>query len=184
MSMPTDSDRSPVAAPSVVAHRGASSAFPENTLAAFRGAAALGADWIELDVRRTADRHLVVHHDPAAPDSVTPIVDRARAELPSSICSLADALCACSASEPALGVNIEIKSDRGEPDHDPTYWVCGAVVEIARELPRTGVLITSFDAGAIDRVRELDPTMPTGLLTLQADADAVRLVAAAGHAAL
>ncbi len=34
---------------SVIGHRGASAAFPENTLAAFAGAADLGADWVELD---------------------------------------------------------------------------------------------------------------------------------------
>jgi glycerophosphoryl diester phosphodiesterase len=49
--------------PLIVAHRGASAGAPENTLAAFRLAAAQGADGIEFDVRRTADGHLVVIHD-------------------------------------------------------------------------------------------------------------------------
>ena len=52
----------------VIAHRGASgraapSAPAENTLEAFEAAIALGADMIELDVRRTRDGHLVVFHD-------------------------------------------------------------------------------------------------------------------------
>ena len=47
----------------VIAHRGASATFPENTIEAFRGAAEQGADWVELDARRTADHSLVVHHD-------------------------------------------------------------------------------------------------------------------------
>src|SRR2546426_332500 len=47
----------------VIAHRGASAAAPENTLAAFRLAADLGADAVELDVRRTVDGQLVVIHD-------------------------------------------------------------------------------------------------------------------------
>lgn len=47
----------------IVAHRGYSSRFPENTLAAFRGAADAGADYVELDVRRTKDGVLVVMHD-------------------------------------------------------------------------------------------------------------------------
>src|SRR5438034_11494149 len=46
----------------VIAHRGASAAAPENTLAAFRLAADLGADGSELGVRGTADGHLVVLH--------------------------------------------------------------------------------------------------------------------------
>lgn len=37
--------------------------LPENTLAAFKDAAAAGADVIELDVWLTADNRVVVHHD-------------------------------------------------------------------------------------------------------------------------
>ena len=47
----------------ITAHRGYSAQYPENTLAAFRGAIALGADCIELDVRQTADGVPVVLHD-------------------------------------------------------------------------------------------------------------------------
>jgi glycerophosphoryl diester phosphodiesterase len=47
----------------VIAHRGASAVEPENSLAAFRRAFALGADGVELDVHTTADGELVVVHD-------------------------------------------------------------------------------------------------------------------------
>ena len=47
----------------IMAHRGASAAAPENTMAAFRQAIADGADWIELDVQETADGEVVVLHD-------------------------------------------------------------------------------------------------------------------------
>ncbi len=47
----------------VTAHRGASVAYPENTMAAFVGAKELGADWIELDVQQTADGQIIVLHD-------------------------------------------------------------------------------------------------------------------------
>jgi len=46
------------------AHRGLSALTPENTLAAFGAAQALGADEIEFDVRLTRDRQLIVSHDP------------------------------------------------------------------------------------------------------------------------
>jgi glycerophosphoryl diester phosphodiesterase len=46
-----------------VAHRGASAVAPENTLAAFRRALALGADVIETDVRPSKDGELVLFHD-------------------------------------------------------------------------------------------------------------------------
>ena len=47
----------------VIAHRGASAYAPENTLAAVRVAADLGAEWVENDVQRTKDGRLVVIHD-------------------------------------------------------------------------------------------------------------------------
>ncbi len=49
--------------PMVCAHRGRSGVFPENTVAAFEAAVTLGADFIECDVHRTADGHIVVMHD-------------------------------------------------------------------------------------------------------------------------
>jgi len=49
--------------PYLVAHRGGARLAPENTLASFDGAAALGADVIELDVRLTTDGEVVVFHD-------------------------------------------------------------------------------------------------------------------------
>lgn len=47
----------------IIGHRGAAALAPENTLAAFQRACALGVDGIELDVHLTADHVLVVHHD-------------------------------------------------------------------------------------------------------------------------
>ena len=47
----------------MIAHRGASREAPQNTPAAFEAAIAMGADAVELDVRRTSDGVLVVHHN-------------------------------------------------------------------------------------------------------------------------
>jgi glycerophosphoryl diester phosphodiesterase len=47
----------------VIAHRGEHRAHPENTLPAFQAAIDAGADFFELDVRTTADGHLVLMHD-------------------------------------------------------------------------------------------------------------------------
>lgn len=49
--------------PAVIAHRGHSAVAPENTLAAVAAARDAGADWIEVDVRFTADGVPVVIHD-------------------------------------------------------------------------------------------------------------------------
>lgn len=47
----------------VIAHRGGGGLAPENTLAAFRNALRLGADYIEIDVRTTRDGQFVLMHD-------------------------------------------------------------------------------------------------------------------------
>lgn len=47
----------------IVAHRGYSGAYPENTLSAFAGAYACGAKTVEFDVRKTKDGQLVIYHD-------------------------------------------------------------------------------------------------------------------------
>lgn len=60
MSLP-ETKNSPT--PAVCGHRGASAYAPENTLAAFRRAAELGATWIEFDVQLSADGIPVILHD-------------------------------------------------------------------------------------------------------------------------
>ncbi len=47
----------------VTAHRGNPEEFPENTLLSFKSGIELGADWIELDIWKTADGQLVICHD-------------------------------------------------------------------------------------------------------------------------
>lgn len=47
----------------VFAHRGVSGRFPENTMAAFQAALEAGADGIELDVQMAKDGTLVIIHD-------------------------------------------------------------------------------------------------------------------------
>lgn len=49
--------------PMTLAHRGHSTTIPEQTMAAFREAIAVGADAIEADVHLTRDGHLVMLHD-------------------------------------------------------------------------------------------------------------------------
>jgi len=46
----------------IIAHRGASSYAPENTVAAFDLALQMGAPHLELDVHLTRDDHLVIIH--------------------------------------------------------------------------------------------------------------------------
>lgn len=163
----------------VIAHRGASAHHPENTLAAFAGARDLGADWVELDVRRTADAALAVHHDAHLADGRA-IVEVAAADLPADVCDLVSALDAC---EP-MGVNVEIKNWPSDPDFDPEIRLADAVVEIlAVHRPAGGVVVSSFHFGTIDRVRALAADVPTAWLVHQAldPVVAIARAAAAGH---
>jgi glycerophosphoryl diester phosphodiesterase len=54
----------------VIAHRGEHLDCPENTLPAIQKAIDLGCDWVELDVRTTADGHFILMHN-ATVDSTT-----------------------------------------------------------------------------------------------------------------
>src|SRR5262249_37627094 len=113
--------------PLVLGHRGASAVAPENTLAAFARARELGADGVELDVRRTADDVLLVHHDPEV-DGFGVIVGSSFAELRAAhpaLPTLAEALDACR----GLLVNAEIKCLPWEPDPDTDGHVARATVD-------------------------------------------------------
>ncbi len=147
--------------PVIYGHRGASAAAPENTVAAFRLARELGADGIELDVRRSADDVLVLCHDPALADG-RPVRAVRRVDLPPTVPTLAEALDACV----GMIVNIEIKNIPHEPDFDEACGVVDAVVELLADRDgRDEVLISSFHLPSIDRVKTLDRELRTGLLT-------------------
>lgn len=169
----------------VIAHRGASEDFAENTLDAFFGAVDQGADGVELDVRRTRDSRLAVSHDDTLPDG-TVLVDTDFADLPPQVTDLAGALDAC---QPLAVVNIEIKNWPEDRDFDPTEALAHAVVALLSErgeLDDGRALVSSFHLRTIDRVRELAPDLATAWL-LGLVEDPISLVARAaegGHVAV
>jgi glycerophosphoryl diester phosphodiesterase len=164
----------------VIAHRGASRAATENTLEAFAMAASVGADAVELDVRRTADGHLVVHHDAHLADGRS-IVEIAVADLPGHVPGLDAALDACS----GMWVNVEIKNDERDPDFDPSDGVGGVVAAalVARE-DHTRWLVSSFRLETVDRVAAAAPEIATAWLVVDARGDVPERCAAHGHVAL
>lgn len=166
----------------VIGHRGASRDHPENTLAAFVGAREQGADWVELDVRRTLDGALVVHHDPHLADG-RPIAETLAASLPDQVCTLAEALEACA----PMGVNIEIKNDPNEPGFDPTDALAAEVLAVAAAAGvGSELLVSCFHLPTVEAVRRLRPDMPTGYLVLDptTPVDAVQVAVEGGHAAV
>lgn len=160
--------------PAVVAHRGASAAAPENTLAALRRAAAMGARWAECDVRTSADGVPVVIHD-ATLDRTTdgrgPVADRTAAELatldagcrfdppvpgeplPTLAAMLAEA------ARLGLGLNVEIKAERDTAAR--TIAAAAAPLVAAWGGP---AIVSSFSDAAIAELRVREPTLAVGLL--------------------
>src|SRR2546430_906948 len=183
--------------PAVVAHRGASATYPENTLEAFEGAVAAGADVVELDVRLTADGVPVILHDLDVGNRTegsgfvhtltlaqVKRLDasggrRPRAEIP----TLGEALEVLSGR---VGVNVEIKNLPGEPSFDsPREAAAEAAVLALHETGFRGpVLISSFNWLSIEKVRAMEGEMPTGFLSTAAiDArSALVYVVSKGHA--
>ena len=144
-----------------IAHRGARTEFPENTIAAFQRAFERGATGIELDVHASADGVVVVHHDPDLPDSVSrgnrPISEMTWEEVRAtgvhtgvSVPRLMDVLTGVPAGATAY---VEIKGNRIE------RLVADV---IASSLARCAV--HSFDHATIDRIAVIAPTLPRGLL--------------------
>ncbi|MEY2468003.1 MAG: glycerophosphoryl diester phosphodiesterase [Actinomycetota bacterium] len=166
----------------IFGHRGASSVFRENTLDAFRGAAELGADGVELDVRRTADGALAVHHDATFADGRN-IVDTPAIALPSDVPQLRDALVACG----AMAVNVEIKNVPIDPDFDADEAVAAAVVALIDDMGiAEQIIVSSFSLNTIDAVRAANPELATGWLTVPSY-DQLRALGTAvehGHTAL
>ncbi len=170
--------------PVVVAHRGASAAHPPgNTLLAFRAAAELGADGVELDVRRAADGSLVVHHDGELPDGRL-INTLSREALPEWVPTLDASLAVC--AESGLTVNVEIKNSPLEADFDEDRTVADDVLVALDGWSAADVLISSFDPGSVAKVATLGAPFPTGLLLWDPStiADALESAAAIGHAAV
>jgi glycerophosphoryl diester phosphodiesterase len=166
----------------VIGHRGAPRLARENTVESFVAAIATGAGGIELDVRRTNDGVLVVHHDPVLDDGRT-IVECACADLPEHVAQLALALDACRGAI----VDVEIKNLPGEPDFDPTDRVADALIDLltSRSEPPDTWLISSFRRETIDRCHAIDSSIPTGWLTIgSVTDDDIAWATTAGHSAV
>ncbi|MEZ5170410.1 MAG: glycerophosphodiester phosphodiesterase [Acidimicrobiia bacterium] len=159
--------RAPEPLPLVLAHRGDHTRSRENTTAAFGAAHLAGADGVELDVRRSADGILLVHHDATA-DGVGVLghatFGQVRDVLP-WLPTLDEALDACARMHL---VNVEIKNIPTDPDFDESEGIVDAVVDLAarrRSDPGPRMVISSFMVPSLERVKGLDATIETAWLT-------------------
>jgi glycerophosphoryl diester phosphodiesterase len=165
--------------PLVLAHRGASDVAPENTIAAFLKARELGADGVELDVRRTADDVLMVHHDPEIP-GLGPLVQLAFVEIRQarpSVPTFDEALEVLD----GLIVNAEVKCLPWEIDADRDGTVMRAAID-ALSAHHATAIVSSFDLAAVDLARACAPELTTGWLTHGHDVvNAARIAVDHGH---
>lgn len=150
--------------PLVLGHRGASAHAGDNTIEAFELAVAHAADGVELDVRFTADGHIVLHHDPTIGE-MGPLVHHdfvtLRATHP-EVPTLDEAL----AVLVDLTVNVEIKNSPTQPDYDPDHEMADAIAHwVARHDIHERVIVTSFNSETVAAVRQADATIVTGQLT-------------------
>jgi glycerophosphoryl diester phosphodiesterase len=129
-----------VSRPLVVAHRGASSLAPENSLEAFEAAIAVGADMVEFDVRSTTDGVLVVVHDPLPPLRYS--------ELDPQPPRLEDVAAVCAGR---IALDVELKE-------------AGAEREVLAIVDAASFVVTSFLAEAVAATKQLAPDVRVGLL--------------------
>jgi len=161
----------------IIAHRGASAYYPENTMASFEGAIALGADMVEFDVQLTSDGEVVVFHDEKinrCTNGRGGVADHSCAVLQAFdagswfdkkfagvfVPKLAEVLELC---KNRIAVNIEIKTEA------VTDAVLGGIEEkCLQKVDQVGtqghVVFSSFDPRAIGHLKQIDRETPVAVL--------------------
>ncbi len=147
----------------VIAHRGVSELARENTLEAFQKAIDLRADMIEFDVRRTQDRHYVIHHDPhIAGKPLNEMTLREVREIARTldfhVPELEEVL---ALTRGKIGLDIELKEEGYERE----------IIRLAgRSLAEGDSIVSSFHAGCLARVKQCRAGVRTGLIFKDAGA--------------
>jgi glycerophosphoryl diester phosphodiesterase len=157
----------------VIAHRGASGHAPENTLAAFKRAVALGATFIETDLQLTRDSRLVAMHDATVNRTTNgqgkvhdlTLMELRRLDAGSwfgsefageRIPTMDDILGFSKKHDVVFYLELKPGGSWGGE-----HALVGALRE-SGEIPRSVVI--SFDADILARLRRIEPTLMTGLL--------------------
>lgn len=165
------------AEPLLVAHRGVSARFPENTIAAFVAAVEDGAAMLELDVGLSADGEVVVLHD-ATLDRTTD----GQGMLSEQTLALLKGLDAGAWFDPRfvgerlptlaevydavgqrIAINVEIKREAVRSTVEG--GIEEKVIALTRERDlENRIVVSSFDPGAVARVKRLAPEVRAGVL--------------------
>jgi glycerophosphoryl diester phosphodiesterase len=151
----------------LVGHRGLGKGVVDghqgNSLSSFLAAVDAGVDWVEVDVRRSADDDLFVLHDEAFSDGtfVTALPSReavSRGGLP--LQRLLDALPA------KVGVVFDVKSSLRDAERPADLTTAALLGDLCdRQLGGRAAVAQSFDPAALRHLRERAPGLALGLLT-------------------
>ena len=163
----------------VIAHRGSRTRYPENTMGAYRLAVEEGADGIELDIRTTLDGEIVISHDSSLKRNSgldIRIEEHTWEELSKISVHCEDRFGTTYKDEalvPRLDevldylkdkdvmLNIEIKSSHNQPYGYIEQKTLDMVEQYGM---KDRVLYSSFNQYILVKLKELDPTVRTGLL--------------------
>lgn len=150
--------------PLIFAHRGAGhwgrgAAVGENTMAAFWAAHAAGADGIEIDVRRTVDGTLIVHHDLRLPGYRMPIPVMSYAEVQAASRSTGYAV-------PTLAETVRFCAGRMLLDVELKEAGYEAAVLAACQtmMRKSRVIFTSFHPAVVAAIKSVAGEAKAGLL--------------------
>ncbi|GMQ92719.1 MAG: glycerophosphodiester phosphodiesterase [Acidimicrobiia bacterium] len=150
--------------PLIYAHRGDRSRARDNTIEAYLLAVDAGTDGIELDVRRTKDGILIVHHDDRDPDIgifASLHFDQLRAMAP-SVPTLREAM---QAIPRHIFVNVEVKNEFGEAGFDPDRAIVDETLNELRDYDEPSrILLSSFDPLSMRRAGEVGDDFLRGQL--------------------
>ncbi|MEO3783681.1 glycerophosphodiester phosphodiesterase family protein [Actinocorallia sp. B10E7] len=181
--------RSSGAPVTVIAHRGASAAAPENTLAAQDLALRAGADLIENDVQPSSDGVPFVLHDSTVDrttDGTGAIRNRTSAYLKTLDAGSWFSPQYAGERMPTLAEQLADLRARGgrlllEIKGSHTKAQVAKIIEVIRAQQMTPhVFVQSFDTASLRYVRELAPELPLGLLRSTLDADPAAVAADLG----
>jgi len=141
----------------IIAHRGASAHEKENTLRSFERAIEMGADMIEFDVRKTADRVLIAHHDEeiqgkAIRELTYQDLERLAGRKGYHVPTFEEVLVL---TRGKIKLNAELKEEGYEED----------VVSLMRTfLDDSDFVLTSFHEASLGSIKNLFPALQTGLV--------------------
>ena len=154
-----------------IAHRGAPRLAPENTLAAFERALALGVDGVELDVHRSSDGHAMVMHDRLVDRTTNgkgPIDHQPARDLRALDAGAHFAPGFAGERIPFLAEVLDLMKGKGEVQVELKGLSPGLPEEVVRLIEERDMIdqavVTSFVHTLVRAVRELNPRFQTGIL--------------------